>query len=67
MVQWLPKVRIEPIRCFDPTVVKKDEEISENSSELVGQLNRETDGELENHQNDFWLFIKDLANGRRAD
>jgi ERCC4-related helicase len=67
MVQWLPKVRIEPILCIDPTVVQKDREISEKSSELVGRLNRETDGQLESHQHDFWLFIKALANGRWGD
>jgi len=66
VVQWLPKVRIEPILCLDPTVVDEDKKISKKSSELVGQLNNETDGELESHQNDFWLFIKALANGRRG-
>lgn len=66
MVQWLPKVRIEPVRCSDPTVVKMDQAISAKSSELVGRLNSEIDGELENHQHDFWLFIKALANGLRG-
>ena len=66
VVKWLPKVRIEPVLCFDPTVIETDREISERSSELVGRINKETDGELESRQNDFWLFIKALVNGQRG-
>jgi superfamily II DNA or RNA helicase len=66
IVKWLPKVRLEPVRCFDPIVVAADEVISEKSSNLVRQLNAETDGELNNHGDDFWLFIRALANGSRG-
>lgn len=66
IVKWLPKVRIEPVRCFDPSVVSLDEAISERSSSLVGQLNAETGGELMNHIADFWLFIKALSRGARG-
>ena len=66
IVKWLPKVRIEPVLCSDPTVVAADEEISEKSSSLVHRLNRETNGELKEHQDDFWLFIKALAKGHRG-
>ncbi|HWO34925.1 MAG TPA: hypothetical protein VNO32_39545, partial [Candidatus Acidoferrum sp.] len=64
MVKWLPKVRIEPVLCSDPLVVAEDERISKRSSNLLRQINEETGGELDNHPNDFWLFIKALANGR---
>jgi ERCC4-related helicase len=67
VVQWLPKVRIEPVLVSDPIAVQTDREISAKSSELVGRLHKETDGELESHQHDFWLFIKALANGRRGE
>jgi ERCC4-related helicase len=66
IVKWLPKVRIEPVRCFDPSVALLDEAISERSSNLVGQLNAETGGELMNHVADFWLFVKALSRGARG-
>jgi hypothetical protein len=66
VVKWLPKVRIEPVLCFDPMVVAADEEISGKSSTLVSRLNSVINGELREHQDDFWLFIKALANGRRG-
>jgi superfamily II DNA or RNA helicase len=66
IVKWLPKVRVEPVLCFDPIVVAADKAISEKSSNLVGRLNAETGDELKNHRDDFWLFIKALANGCRG-
>jgi hypothetical protein len=65
VVKWLPKVRIEPVLCSDPLVVKQDRAISAKSSDLVHQLDSETNGELKAHS-DFWLFVKALANGRRG-
>lgn len=66
IVKWLPKVQIEPVGCFDPAVVKKDEEISKKSRELWNQLNAETDGELRDHDDDFWSFVKAVSRGARG-
>lgn len=67
VVKWLPKLRIEPVLCSDPMVVAQDEAISEKSSNLIGRLNAETDGELRNHHDDdFWPFVKALATGVRG-
>jgi superfamily II DNA or RNA helicase len=64
VVDWLPKVRIVPVACFDPFVVARDIDISDKSSELLGRLSREIGSEvLDAHQDDFWLFIKALASG----
>lgn len=67
VVPYLPNVRIEPVACFDSTVVARDLEISGKSSNLLQRLSRELQpGSLEAHQSDFWLFIKALANGLRG-
>ena len=66
VVKWLPKVRIEPVLCSDARVVAEDQAISEKSSNLFRRLNAETGGELKNHDDDFWPFIKALANGLRG-
>jgi len=64
IVEYLPYVRIEPIPCVDLDVIARDGDISEKSSKLLRRLSQELGSDvLETHANDFWLFIKELANG----
>ena len=63
IVKWLPKVQIELVGCLDATVVAKDDEISERSKDLWRKLNAETNGDLQNHDDDFWPFVKALSAG----
>ena len=63
IVKWLPKVQIELVGCLDPEVVAKDYEISERSKDLWRRLNGASNGELKNHNDDFWSFVKALSAG----
>lgn len=66
IVKWLPKIQIELVGCLDPEVVAEDDKISKRSKYLWRRLNTETNGELENHDNDFWSFVKALSAGERG-
>lgn len=67
IVKYLPRVRVEPIRCADNDVVGRDREISRRTFVLLRQLENELGTDvLATQRHNFWLLIRDLAGGSRG-